>query len=121
MGIVARVLDGVQGGRTSTGVPILTAFAVGIARFTHASANLAVRCDFQALRRAAWGGGGAHLLFQTLGYIVVCLVLWDRHVENATARRMLGLLRRAGPGCAPCALIVSLVVHAARAHAERWA
>ena len=33
--------------------------------------------------------------------------------------RMLGLLRRVGPGLVPCALIVSLVVHAARAHAER--
>ena len=33
--------------------------------------------------------------------------------------RMLGLLRRAGPGRAPCTLIVSLVVHAARTHAER--
>ena len=83
MGIIARVLDGVQGGRTATGVPILTAFAVGIARFTHASANLAVRMRFSGVVRAAWGGGGAHLLFQTVGYIVVCLVLWDRHVENA--------------------------------------
>ena len=33
--------------------------------------------------------------------------------------RMLGLLRRASSGRDPCALIVSLVVHAARAHAER--
>ena len=46
MGTIARVLVGVQGGRTATGVPILTAFAVGIALFMHASENLAVGCVF---------------------------------------------------------------------------
>ena len=42
---------------------------------------------------------------------------WPLH--GRTSMRMLGLLRRAGPGRAPCTLIVSRVVHAARAHAER--
>jgi len=42
---------------------------------------------------------------------------WPLH--GRTSMRMLGLLRRDGPGRAPCTLIVSRVVHAARAHAER--
>ena len=38
---------------------------------------------FSGVVRAARGGECAHLLFQTVGYMVVCVALWDRHVENA--------------------------------------
>ena len=37
---------------------------------------------FYGVVRAAWGAGYAHMLFQTVSYTVVCVVLRDRHVEN---------------------------------------
>ena len=37
---------------------------------------------FYGVVRAAWGAGCAHMLFQTVSYTVVCVVLRDRHVEN---------------------------------------
>ena len=40
------------------------------------------RMHFFGVVRAAWGAGCAHMLFQTVSYTVVCVVLRDRHVEN---------------------------------------
>ena len=44
-----------------------------------------------------------------------------RPPHGRTSRCMLEPLMRAGPGCVLCALLVSCIVHAARAHAERCA
>ena len=41
------------------------------------------RMRFSGVVRVAWGGGCAHLISQTVGYMVVCVVLWDRHVEKS--------------------------------------
>ena len=82
MGTIARVLDvgcrAIGRRRGSRFWP----FCGRDARLLHASQIGRDRMHFYGVARAAWGAVCAHMLFQTVSYTVVCVVLRDRHVEN---------------------------------------